>query len=162
MGMSLLTPEQEEAMFQMFLESQARTEAIVNGRRFKEGKFTLDMVKAEDEPGGGDPAFQQELSHFSGALRGEGIPYSQSALALDAVDAHGFPLPEFVVAMKTLGPPTITAIAGYAAAWVQGRSGRKVRLKIGEIEAEGRTVDEIEQLLKKAATFQDRHSGEDA
>jgi len=57
MGMSLLTPEQEEAMFQMFLESQARTEAIVNGRRFKEGKFTLDMVKAEDEPGGGAPNF---------------------------------------------------------------------------------------------------------
>jgi hypothetical protein len=75
---------------------------------------------------------------------------------MDAVDAHGFPLPEFIVAMKTLGPPVITALAGYAAAWVQARNGRKVRIRIGEIEAEARTVAEIEKLLKKAAEFQDR------
>ena len=160
MGMSLLTPEQEEAMFQMFLESQARTEAMVNQRRFAEGEFTLDLVKAEDEPGGGDEAFQQELSRFGAALRADSIPYNQSALALDAVDAHGFPLPEFVVAMKVLGPPAITAIAGYAVAWIQGRSGRRVRIKIGEIEAEGRTIEEVTQLLEKAASFQDRNKSE--
>ncbi len=157
MAMSFLTPEQEEAMFQMFLESEARTAAMVNRRRFEEGAFTLDLVKAEDEPGGGDEAFQQELSRFGAALHADSIAYSQSALALDAVDAHGFPLPEFVVAMKVLGPPAITAIAGYAVAWIQGRSGRKVRIKIGEIEAEGHTVEEITQLLEKAASFQDRH-----
>ena len=88
------------------------------------------------------------------------LPYNQSALALDAVDAHGFPLPEFVVAMKVLGPPAITAIAGYAVAWIQGRSGRRVRIKIGEIEAEGRTIEEVTQLLEKAASFQDRNKSE--
>ena len=160
MGMSLLTPEQEEAMFQMFLESQARTDAMINQRRFEEGEFTLELLKAEDEPGGGDEHFQQDSLRFSAALRADSIPFSQSALALDAVDAHGFPLPEFVFAMKVLGPPAITAIAGYAVAWTQGRSGRKVRIKIGEIEAEGRTIEEVTQLLEKAASFQGLNKSE--
>ena len=154
-----ITWEQEEA-FQRFVESEARTQAKVNWRRFEDGQFTLELVKADDEPGAGDPTFQQELASVSDALHRGGIPYSQSALALDAIDAHGFPLPEFVVATKTLGPPAITALAGYAAAWARGRSGRKVRLKIGDVEAEGRTVAEIEQLLEKAASFQDRRKSD--
>ena len=157
MAMSLLTPEQEEAMFQMFLESQACTEALINQRRFEEGNFTINLVKAESETGGGDASFQEELSRFGASLHAGGLPFSQMALALDAVDAHGFPLPEFIIAMKVLGPPAITAIAGYAVAWVQGRNGRKIRIRIGEIEAEGRTIEEITQLLEKAASFQDRH-----
>jgi hypothetical protein len=58
--------------------------------------------------------------------------------------------------MKALGPPVISGLAGYAAAWVQARNGRKVRIRIGEIEAEARSISEIETLLKKAAEFQDR------
>ena len=39
--------------------------------------------------------------------------------------------------------------------WVTAHYGRKVRLKIGDVEAEGRTVEEIEGLLKQASDFQE-------
>jgi hypothetical protein len=37
---------------------------------------------------------------------------------------------------------------------LQARYGRKVRIKIGDVEAEGRNVEEIEALLKLAHDFQ--------
>jgi len=159
MNMSLLTPDQEEAMFQRFLESLARNKAATNKQRWEAGEFTIDLEKAPEEPSGGDPAFQRDLSMFSSALHAEGIAYSQPALALDAGDAHGFPLPEFIVAIKVLGPPAISAIAAYAAAWAQAKNGRKVRIRVGEVEAEARTVAEVKQLLDEAANIQNRKGG---
>ncbi len=74
-------------------------------------------------------------------------------MAFDSVDATGYPLPEFLV---TLGPPTIAALAAIAGAWVQARYGRKVRLKVGDVEAEARTAEEVEKLFVRAAEFRDR------
>ena len=59
---------------------------------------------------------------------------------------------QFVV---TLGPPVVAAVAAVAGAWVQARYGRKVRVKFGDIEAEARTPEEVEELLKRAAEFKD-------
>jgi hypothetical protein len=43
---------------------------------------------------------------------------------------------------------------------MNARYGRKARIKVGEIEAEARTVAEVEELLKIAAKFQDRDHNE--
>jgi len=59
-----------------------------------------------------------------------------------------YPLPEFVI---VLGPAVIAATAAVCGAWVTVRYGRKVGLKIGDMEAEGRTVEEIERLLRQAS-----------
>jgi hypothetical protein len=151
-----ITAEELEGYKREWAANRARQEAMTSKQRFEDGEFTIELKRAADDPGEGEPAFQEELSRFCAALHAAGIPYGQTAIAMDAVDAHGFPLPEFIVAMKALAPPTITALAGYATAWVQARNGRKVRIRIGEIEAEARTVAEIEKLLEQAAQFQDR------
>jgi hypothetical protein len=57
-----------------------------------------------------------------------------------------YPLPEFVI---VLGPAVIAG--GRLRGIGYGRCGRKVRLKIGDMEAEGRTVEEIERLLRQAS-----------
>jgi hypothetical protein len=51
------------------------------------------------------------------------------------------------------GPMLVTAVA----AWLHGRSGRKVRLKVGEIEAEAQTVKKVKKLLKQAEKLQQRN-----
>jgi hypothetical protein len=38
--------------------------------------------------------------------------------------------------------------------WLKRRNGRKARLKIGNIEAEAQTVEEVERLIKQAEEFQ--------
>lgn len=63
-------------------------------------------------------------------------------------------LPEGLVKFTaTLGPMLGTAIG----AWLHARYGRKVRLKIGEIEAEAQTVEEVETLLARAQEIQQRN-----
>ena len=153
-----ITDEEFEKFRREWEANHARQRLQESIRRLRAGEFTVELMRAEDEPKEGELAFQQQLSHFSQTLRTTGASYSQTAFAMDAVDSQGFPLPEFVIAIKTLAPPVITAVAGYATAWVQGRMGRKMRIRIGDVEAEGRTLAEIEALLRMATEYQDRTS----
>jgi hypothetical protein len=114
------------------------------------------LVRAPDDPRVSERKFQEELREFSESLRAAGVSFSQRAMAFDSVDAAGYPLPEFLV---TLGPPAIAALAAIAGAWVQARYVRKMRLKVGDVEAEGRTEEEIKRLLEHAAKFQDTVRG---
>jgi hypothetical protein len=41
----------------------------------------------------------------------------------------------------------ITAVAAVCRGWVQALYGRKMRLKVGDLEAEGRTIEEIKSGL---------------
>jgi hypothetical protein len=102
------------------------------------------------------PLFQEELAEFSNSLRTTGLAFSQRARAFDAAGATGYSLAEF--AIKSLGPAIISAVAALCGAWTQARNGRKVRIKIGDVEAEGRTIEEIECLLKRAADFRNSDS----
>jgi hypothetical protein len=110
------------------------------------------LRRAPDDPLENDPEFQRELNDFSKSLRAAKVKFSQRAMAFDSVEALGYPLPNFLI---TLGPAVIAAVAGLCGAWVQAKYGRKVRLKIGDVEAEGRTIAEIEALLQKAKDFRE-------
>jgi hypothetical protein len=59
-------------------------------------------------------------------------------------------LTDFLVTLTPLVIPVLTAGAG---AWAQAHFGRKVRLKVGDIEAEASTTEEIERLLARAAAL---------
>ncbi|WEY42049.1 hypothetical protein [Paraburkholderia sp. SUR17] len=116
----------------------------------------LRLMRAPDDPAVQDPAFQAELRTFSGTLRSAGVSFSQRAMTFDAVDATGYALAEY--AIKELGPAAIGVIGTAVGAWISGRSGRKVRLKVGDIEVEARTVEEVDQLLLRAQAVQDEQS----
>ncbi len=154
--MSPTTPDWKEEAFAAFVANHARQEALTRKQRLEAGEFSIELERAADDPPVGDPEFQKGLSAFGASLRAADVPFSQMAIAMDAVDAHGYQLPEFIVAIKTMGPPTIAALAAVAGAWVQARYGRKTRIKIGEVEAEARTVAEIEALLKLAEKYQSK------
>jgi len=156
-----LSPEQQAEIEKTVAESFARQEAREAQRRKREGGVELCLERAPDDAGVGDPAFQEELGEFSKSLRATGMSFSQSIMVFDAVDGGGFPLPAYAV---QLGVPFITGVAGLCGAWIQARYGRKVRLKIGDIEAEGRSIREIEALLERAEQFQAsvRDKGEEA
>ncbi|HEY2070520.1 MAG TPA: hypothetical protein VGG48_13265 [Rhizomicrobium sp.] len=151
-----MTQEQKNEIFGAMEANRARQEAVMRKQQFDAGEFSLDLVSAPDDPPEHDERFQKELSQFGKALSDGNVPYSQRAIAFDAVDAHGYPLPEFVLALKVLAAPAIAAVAGAVGAWIQARYGRKARLKIGDIEAEARTPAEVEELLKMAAKYDGR------
>jgi hypothetical protein len=116
-----------------------------------QARIEIELLRAPDDTCVNEPEFQNELREFSRSLHAAGAIFSQRAMAFDSVEALGYPLAEFVI--KTLAPAVIPAAAAVCGAWVQARYGRRVRLKIGDVEAEGRTTAEVEDLLKQAASF---------
>ncbi|WP_175672217.1 hypothetical protein [Burkholderia ambifaria] len=61
------------------------------------------------------------------------------------------------VIVPLLGPALGAAVTG----WFQGRTGRKLRLKVGDVEIEARTPEEVEQLLKQARALQTDQRGKE-
>jgi hypothetical protein len=154
--MTPISPEQMDEMQKMFEASYARSEAQTQKRRSEAGEFSLELVRVADDPPEDDPAFQAELGEFSKSLRAAGVTFSQVGRAFDAVDGGGYALAEFVVGK--LGLPLIGATTAVCIAWVKARAGRKLRLKIGDVVAEGQTVEDIKRLMKQAAEFCAAHS----
>lgn len=44
-------------------------------------------------------------------------------------------------------------LGGLIGAWLQAKYGRKVRLKMAEIEAEDQTVERVEEFFRRAEEF---------
>jgi len=111
-------------------------------------RIELILLRSPDDPAQFSDEYQAELSDIQENLRKGGLQVTGIA-AHPAGDTH---MGQFLI---TLGPPVIAAVAAVAGAWVQARYGRKVRLKFGDVEAEGRTSAEVGELLKRVAEFQD-------
>jgi hypothetical protein len=156
--MSPISPEQKEELMREIAANRARQEAITRVERFEAGEFAIELVAEPNEPAADDASFQAELREFGRTLSQANVDHSQLAIAFDSVESMGYPLPEFVVGLQALATPAaLSALSGALGAWLQARYGRKVRLKIGDIEAEGRSLAEVEKLLALAAKFKDAH-----
>ncbi len=151
-----LTPEQRDQLAKEFAVNRARQAAITARQHLDAGEIDLELLRAPEDAPVNDDAIQAELSIFAKVLRDGGVAYSQFAIAMDAVDALGYPLAEFVV--KTLGSPAIGIVTAAVTGWFAGRAGRKARIKIGEVEAEARTPEEVEDLLKRAIAVLEAHN----
>ncbi len=118
--------------------------------------MSRDRIELTLLPGVNDPLlfsneYQAELSVVDSELRKRGLELEATSFAAHQA-ADGMHLGQFVV---TLGPPIVAAVAGVAGAWLQARYGRKVRLKFGDPEVEARSLQEVEDLLKRVNDLQD-------
>jgi hypothetical protein len=111
------------------------------------------LIRAADDPPLVSREYQEAIAEFSKSLEAGGIQSSARSFAFDGVGGGGGLSGEFALKVLTIvWPSLITGIAG----WLHGRSGRKVRLKVGAdgIEVEASTVKEVEKLLAYALEIQ--------
>jgi hypothetical protein len=116
-------------------------------------KINLELIAADTDPSLRSSEYQAELKNVASALRGTFAKVSFDMFIQDAIDAPSFLLGGFTIEnVKSVVVVLVPALG----AWLQGRYGRKVRLKVGDIEAEARNVAEIEKLLKQAEKVRPR------
>jgi hypothetical protein len=130
----------------------------MTSRYIKDGDAELVLVRASDDPPQNDAAYLKQLSEFSRALNDSGVEYSQRGMAFDSIDALGFPLGEYTL---RFGPMAAAAVSAPIAAWLTAKYGRKVRIKFGDVEVEGRSVQELNELLKLVDEHRQRASKAD-
>lgn len=114
---------------------------------------TLILVPAPGELNFEDPAeLFMELGRWRDLLQVEALPPIEGYFFPLYLDPNG-EIEALLKAAATLTVPLATAVG----AWLHARYGRKVRIKIGDIEVEAQTGKEVEQLLERAQDFKSRN-----
>jgi hypothetical protein len=117
-------------------------------------ELEITLLPAADDSYYLTPAYQEELRHFEQALRADNLPIAAKP-ALAKMSGGPFLSGEFVLELTDkIGPPLIAGIAG----WLHGRSGRKVRLKVADIEVEAPTMKEVKELVALVPQIQQRQA----
>jgi hypothetical protein len=110
-------------------------------------ELTVTMIPAPEDPDGRGPGYQKQLSEFAKSLTKAGVEYEPSRRVLLTETSGFIYYGTFVIQLIEGLGSTVAAVAAVAEC-LRGRSVRKVRLKVGDIEAEATTVGEVEKLLK--------------
>lgn len=98
---------------------------------------------------------QRALSEFTATLNGNSRGHRVSYFTMDSVElGSSINLGEFAIEISKLATPIIAALGAYLA----GRAGRKVRLKVGDIELEASSVEQLDTLIEKAKTLREPQS----
>jgi hypothetical protein len=124
----------------------------------KTDTLILSLIPAPDDPKRPAREYQSELHEFYNSLRAAAIEASARMRFRDATGAGASFLGDFLIPLAQAVGPTLGVIL---MAWLKGRSGRRVRLKFDGVEAEGRTPEDVETLLKRAAEFRNSKSKPD-
>jgi len=124
----------------------------------KRPQLELRLILGPNDPPLTSAMCQEALRAFVGAVSAAGFDVSATSRLLESADALGGGglSGRFIIDLVTnknlwlvLGP-IITA-------WLTRRNGRKIRVKVGDIEVEAHTPEDVEKLLTKAQEIQDRN-----
>lgn len=110
----------------------------------------LTFVPANNDPFWNSPAYQDGLLGVQRDLERLDPGTRSLALLMESAESSALLHGIFTVTVDKVLPLAGTAVAS----WLAGRQGRKVRLKVGDIEAEAGSVEEIDQLLVSAQALQ--------
>jgi hypothetical protein len=107
----------------------------------------MTLVRAPEDEASFSPNYQAELRRFYSLVRADGIRVSAISFTMNNVAGSDGLVGEFVVPLgQVIGP----GLGRAAIAWLQGRGGRVLRLKIGDLEVEVTAQSEFDVLLAKA------------
>ena len=131
------------------------TETVLNGKSLIASfamELQISMIPSPEDPPWRSDDYQSELRRLGLALREDG-------LEIQEVGSHpvrsGETAPisgEWKVKLGATLEPILKAPVG---SWLQARRGRTARLRIGEIEADVRTVEELARVIKIAKCYQE-------
>ena len=122
-------------------------------------ELKLTFIPSPDDPRPSDTRYQEELGRFEQTITSQGLEVS-ALFEFRESASPGFISPymgEFYIKLASLAATTIGVLGMAISTWLRARYGRKVRLKIGEIEAEAQSLEDVERLLQRAEQFQKRN-----
>lgn len=118
-------------------------------------KMEITLVPADDEPHFKDPQQQVAFKAFSDEAESTGASVMPYLYMQKSMDGGSWLTGTFILEALPYVSPLGTGLLGYLAA----KMGRKVRVKIGDIEIEAGSPKEVEKLL---AMLDKRKSDSDA
>jgi hypothetical protein len=122
-------------------------------------RLELTPIRAADDQPLRSGGYQQELREFEAALQAQGFKVSIIIELIEAAGVESQGMATYLgFVIELARSPLAGVIAAAVGAWLHARYGRKVRLKIGDIEAEAQSEKQVQRLLEQAEEFQKRKS----
>lgn len=116
----------------------------------KADELSLTLVPSSDEPSISSPSTQAEFRSFLDALHQHSMEANPHAIVRKSGGEGWSFFGEFSIPIATA---VVSALGLVIAAWFQGRAGRKVQIKIGDVEAEAGTSKEVKKLLQHVQEY---------
>ena len=115
-------------------------------------ELQISMIPSPEDPAWRSYDYQSELRNLGLTLRADGLEIHEvGSPPLPSVDSP--PISgEWRIKLGANLEPALRVPVG---SWLQARRGRTARLRIGEIEADIRTVEELGRVLKIARCYQE-------
>lgn len=117
------------------------------------GEIYLTLVPAPDEGDLLGKICQQALRDFYNALRASRMKVMPRILGQGSIGAVNSLTGEFVIPLATIVRPVLAAAV---TSWFEGVAGRKLRLRMADIDVEARSEPELEQLLEQEIAARQR------
>lgn len=148
--MSPLTPKDE--ILAAVAENRARQQTMLDEERKAAGEGAIKLVRAPSDPALYSPEYQADFRSVLEELGKAGLKADASFMTMDSPGAGGGYTGEIIIPLLQFGSPFIGGIIG---AWLQGKYGRKIRVKVGDVEVEAPvkeslSADDVKKLLMDA------------
>jgi len=110
------------------------------------------MIPSPEDPPWRSDDYQSELRKLGSALRGDGLEIHEVGSHPVRPGETSTISGEWSIKLGAMLEPILKAPVG---SWLEARRGRTARLRIGEIEADVRTAEELARVIKIAKCYQD-------
>lgn len=110
-------------------------------------ELSLRLTQAPDDLARFGTEYQAELRHFMSQLNAANVDASPRIAFCDSPGSVGGMAGEFLIPAAQIIVPAVSVAV---VAWISGRAGRKLRLKVGDVELEASTQKDIDLLFAKA------------
>jgi hypothetical protein len=115
----------------------------------------LTLIASPEDQSLDDEDYQKDLRAFDDDLRAHGLSPSSRVSLIESTGNDIAPhLGVFAVGLKEALPVIGSVLTG----WFAGRFGRKIRVKVGDIEVEANTVAEAEKLIAAAEKLREKNT----
>lgn len=125
-------------------------------------RLQLRLLKAPDDAAVLGADYQAELRQFKQQMEAAGLAVSPTFAVFDSPGAGGGLTGQFLLSWAPAVVSILSTVSVVAVTWMNGKAGRKLRLKVGDVELEANSQAEVDHLVAQALALKAQLAEQDA
>ena len=125
-------------------------------------RLQVRLLRAPDDSAVFGKDYQAELRQFKQHMEAAGFAVSPTFAVFDSPGAGGGLTGQFLLSWAPTAVSILSTVSVVAVTWMNGKAGRKLRLKVGDVELEANSQAEIDHLVAQALALKALLAEQDA
>ena len=125
-------------------------------------RLQVRLLKAAEDAATFGESYQAELRQFKQQLEAAGLAVSPTFAVFDSPGAGGGLTGQFLLSWAPTAVSILSTVSVVAVTWMNAKAGRKLRLKVGDVELEANNPAEIDHLITQALALKAQLAEQDS